>query len=156
MALHIIAQASWPTARGRSQAAGLVLVLLVGATVAGCAGSTGKLSGSAAMDPGRPRADAIGGTVWVDTDGDGQHSADEATGPGTTLSLWLDTNGDGICGANDQQVASATAGEDGTYLFENLAAGRYCVAVGTGAAVTWSEPVDLVTGQGQTLDLALP
>ncbi len=60
----------------------------------------------------------LAGTVWLDSDRDGQVGVDEARKPGWMLQL-LDANG--------QVVATTVTDADGNYLFEGLVPGEYTV-----------------------------
>lgn len=135
---------------------GLVTVVLMAGMAAACTGATGSLTGATEGDSGRPRAESIGGTIWVDGNGDGQYTVGEATTVDATVTLWQDANGDGQCGGGDAQVGTMVSDENGAYLFESLSPGRYCVQVGTGATATWTGAVEITSGTGQTLNIALP
>ncbi len=72
---------------------------------------------------------AIGDTVWFDLDADGVEDAGEWGIPGVTVALILD-DGDGIYEPGvDQIIATDITDENGQYLFPDLPAGSYFVAV---------------------------
>jgi large repetitive protein len=70
----------------------------------------------------------IGDTVWLDLDADGVRDAGE---PGLTGSMVTLTGAgfDGFAGTGDDLVATTKVTADGSYLFGNLPAGTYQVAV---------------------------
>ncbi len=131
-------------------------LLLAAGLLSACGGDPGSLSGTSMGDAGRMRPDSIGGTVWQDGDGDGTISDGETGTAGSEVSLWQDTDGDGVCDPADQQVATATTETDGSFLFEGLAAGSYCVQAGAGAAGTMSAVVVLAAGGSQVVNVPLP
>lgn len=69
---------------------------------------------------------ALGDKIWVDANGDGVQDLGEPGLAGVTVTLYRDDNGDGIF---DSPYATTTTGPDGTYIFDNLPAGAYEVAV---------------------------
>ncbi|MEG3181828.1 cadherin-like domain-containing protein [Sphingomonas sp. LT1P40] len=73
----------------------------------------------------------LGGTVFVDADGDNVFDAGEGTA-GVTVNLYVDANGnDMLDGAEATSIiASITTDASGNYSFANLGAGNYAVAVG--------------------------
>jgi len=70
---------------------------------------------------------SIGGTVWVDANGDGSKQAGETTGvSGVTIELYTDPNGDGD--PTDGTVFDTqTTDTDGTFSFSNIPPGNYVV-----------------------------
>jgi uncharacterized repeat protein (TIGR01451 family) len=72
-------------------------------------------------DLGYSAAASIGSVVWADTNNNGIKDANEAGLPGVTVRL-LDSTG-------TQQVATATTGADGSYLFSGLMPGTYIVEI---------------------------
>ncbi|MCK4761321.1 MAG: hypothetical protein KAW12_03915 [Candidatus Aminicenantes bacterium] len=75
----------------------------------------------------------IGDFVWSDADDDGMQDPGEPGIGGVTVRLWEDTDGDGY----DDLVADTTTGDDGYYLFTNVAPGDYKVEVtDTGSLLT--------------------
>lgn len=69
----------------------------------------------------------IGDRVWADLDGDGVQDSGENGIANITVRLYEDSNGNGIIDANDFLIATATTDSSGSYLFTNLADGRYLV-----------------------------
>ena len=76
---------------------------------------------------------SIGDTVWMDTDGDGIQTPDEMGIPGVTIILTLP----------DGSTTTTITDENGMYLFLDLVAGEYSVAV---------DPSTLPSGLEQTYD----
>ncbi len=72
----------------------------------------------------------LGHTVWSDTNNNGIQDAGEPGIAGVTVLLFEDSDGDGVLDPNkDTQIASTTTDEHGKYVFTNLLAGSYFVAV---------------------------
>ncbi len=105
---------------------------------------------------------SIGDTVWFDRDLDGTINGDEVGLEGIDVVLtWFGP--DGVAGGTDDLVLRTTTAADGTYLFDNLPAGAFLVAVDAttlpaGMAATFdddsgttapdgSTPVTLATGE---------
>lgn len=129
--------------------------LVTAGVVAACGTASPGMSGSAVGDPGRMRPDSVIGQVWEDGNGDGVRSGSESGVPGLAVSLWLD-NGDGLCGSDDQQLGSTVTAEDGTYAFEYLEVGSYCVQVNSGTASSQSAVGVLASGGTLNLDVPAP
>lgn len=106
---------------------GVLLACLIGLGVAAAACSVedgGDMSGAAgSMMPDS----SIGGIAWEDGDGDGQQGDREAILGGIDVSLLQDGDGDGVC---ETRVGSVATGEDGSFLFEGVGPGTYCLAYG--------------------------
>lgn len=106
---------------------GVLLACLIGLGVAAaaCSGGEGEdLSGAAgSMMPDS----SIGGIAWEDGDGDGQQGGREAVLGGIDVSLLQDGDGDGTC---ETRIGSVATGEDGSFLFEGVGPGTYCLAYG--------------------------
>ena len=86
---------------------------------------------------------SVGDTVWMDLDGDGNQGVDEPGIPGVTVNL---SNGDSV-------VTDA----NGNYLFGNLSAGTYTVAVSTGTlptGVTQTGDPDATVNHATTVTLS--
>lgn len=104
---------------------------------------------------GDPLTGAIGDTVWFDADKDGIQDADEAGIEGITVNL-KDADGN--------VIATTTTDANGNYLFENLAAGDYSVAVVPTGGLEFTtqdagddaadSDVDVTTGMTGTITLA--
>ncbi|MCC5848416.1 MAG: DUF11 domain-containing protein [Verrucomicrobia bacterium] len=73
---------------------------------------------------------AVSGTVWVDTNTDGEFSGFPGDTPseGTEVRLYRDLNGDGVADPNEF-VGSTTTDQDGEYEFTGLPDGDYIVVV---------------------------
>lgn len=71
-------------------------------------------------------AAGISGQVRLDLDGDGDLSDDEEGRAGIDVELWTDPNNDGDP-SDGNLVAEAVTDADGTYQFDDLAAGTYVV-----------------------------
>lgn len=81
------------------------------------------------QDFGLTGSGSIGDTIWLDLDGNGVQDPGEPGIPGAIVTL-TSAGPDGILGTADDVVyPAATTGPDGTYLFENLPAGDFSVAV---------------------------
>ncbi|WP_095588592.1 SdrD B-like domain-containing protein [Actibacterium ureilyticum] len=104
---------------------------------------------------GDPMTGAIGDTVWFDADKDGIQDADEAGVAGITVNL-KDADGN--------VIATTETDANGNYLFENLAAGDYSVAVVPAGGLVFTtqdagddaadSDVDATTGMTGTITLA--
>lgn len=68
----------------------------------------------------------INGHTYNDTSGNGL-SADDALLAGVTLKLYQDTNANGKIDSGDRLMGTMVSGNDGSYQFSNLVAGRYLV-----------------------------
>ncbi|RIL10424.1 hypothetical protein DCC79_08055, partial [bacterium] len=88
---------------------------------------------------------AIGDRVWVDADGDGAQDPGEPGLGGVTVTIYHDPDQNGVydtvfTGARDQNGATgtgtATTEPDGSYVFYDLPAGAYVVAVTAPAGYT--------------------
>ncbi len=98
---------------------------------------------------------AIGDRVWSDANGNGIQDPGEVGIGGVTLDVYS-AGGDGQCNTGDDaKLGSTTTAPGGSYLFGNLAAGKYCVRVTdtagklTGLTQTKApaQPIDLASGQ---------
>jgi hypothetical protein len=96
---------------------------------------------------------SIGGHVLIDPTGNGAAAGNPAQA-GVTVRLFRDTNNDGVKDTGDVRVASRVTGVDGTYAFNNLAAGRYFVIesvpsgfVRTAPLLSSSYTINLADGQ---------
>ncbi len=69
---------------------------------------------------------AIGDRVWSDADGDGVQDPGEPGLNGVEVKLYTDPDGNGVY---DTLYATTTTTGDGSYIFDNLPAGAYVVAV---------------------------
>jgi len=70
----------------------------------------------------------LGDRVWVDTNRDGVQDPGEPGVPGATVqATWAGV--DGVLGTADDVVLTRTTGANGGYLFDNLPAGGFTVAV---------------------------
>ena len=70
----------------------------------------------------------LGSTVWLDNDGDGSQGAGEPGIAGVEVQLWsADEDGNPVA-----LLSSTTTNANGDYVFDNLAAGDYVVAIGEG------------------------
>jgi fimbrial isopeptide formation D2 family protein/uncharacterized repeat protein (TIGR01451 family) len=109
-------------------------VLNNGSTVVLATGET-----NTAQDFGYTGTGSIGDTVWYDQDGDGILDAGEAGLAGATITLTGDLNHDGVA----NETMTAVTDGSGRYLFTNLAAGNYSLAL---------DPATLPGGMVQTAD----
>jgi uncharacterized repeat protein (TIGR01451 family)/fimbrial isopeptide formation D2 family protein len=75
----------------------------------------------------------IGDRLWVDANGNGLQEPGEPGLPGISVAL-INLGADGILGTADDTTTSTTSGPDGSYIFDDLAAGSYVVRVNGGAA----------------------
>ena len=71
----------------------------------------------------------IGTHVWQDTDRDGYRDPDELGIGDVTLALYRDSNGDGLLQPGEMLLNEQSTAADGSYLFRNVAAGKYIVVV---------------------------
>lgn len=71
---------------------------------------------------------AIGDRVWIDADGDGRQDPGEPGLGGVTVKL-VNLGADGILGTADDTTNTTTSAADGSYIFDELAAGAYSVVV---------------------------
>jgi hypothetical protein len=69
---------------------------------------------------------SISGHVLIDPTGNGA-APDNAPQSHVTVKLFQDTNGNGVLDSTDSLVAWQATGADGSYSFNNLAAGTYFV-----------------------------
>ncbi len=77
---------------------------------------------------------AIGDRVWIDADGDGVQDPGEAGLGGVTVEL-MTAGPDGLFGtADDVVAATTTTAADGSYIFDDLAAGAYVIRINGGSA----------------------
>lgn len=72
---------------------------------------------------------SIGDRIWRDLDGDGVQDAGEPGISGVTVRLYQDQNGNGQVDPEDALVATQLSDANGSYSFDNLAAGNYVVLV---------------------------
>ncbi|WP_164689784.1 SdrD B-like domain-containing protein [Herpetosiphon llansteffanensis] len=73
---------------------------------------------------------SLGNRVWEDSNNDGLRNNGEAGIDNVTVDLYLDRNNNGVIDAADAPiVASVQTNASGYYLFNNLLAGNYCVAI---------------------------
>ena len=97
---------------------------------------------------------SIGDTVWFDRDLDGTVNGDEVGLEGIDVELtWFGP--DGVAGGGDDLVLATTTAADGSYLFDNLPAGSFVVAVDeatlpTGMAATFDADGGTTTPDGTT------
>ncbi|MDH5422793.1 MAG: Ig-like domain-containing protein, partial [Acidimicrobiia bacterium] len=103
------------------------------------------------VDFGIDAVGSIAGRVMIDVDGDGTDSGSEPPLSGiTVVATW---NGpDGIAGTGDDVAYTTTTDPAGNYLFGNIPAGDYEIAVTQPAGTVWSfdpdptaDGIDLVT-----------
>ena len=80
------------------------------------------------IPPKAPTPVAVGDTIWLDTNNDGQQSADETGLTGAVITL-LDKEGNPAKDLAGNVVASVTTDATGKYLFSNLPEGDYSVSV---------------------------
>ncbi len=81
------------------------------------------------QDFGYTGTGTIGDTIWSDVDGDGtDNGGTEAGFPGVTVTLTGDLNNDGDT-TDPEDTLTTTTAADGTYSFDNLAAGDYTIVV---------------------------
>jgi hypothetical protein len=92
-----------------------------GVSVPSTGGSTssGSTGGSTTVGTGSA---SISGTLWNDTDGDGNWDSNEVSSGARTV--FLDYDGDGQLDSSEKRVTSAS---NGSYKFTGLAAGTYKV-----------------------------
>ncbi|MFI0606907.1 MAG: SdrD B-like domain-containing protein, partial [Anaerolineae bacterium] len=75
-------------------------------------------------------SNAIGGTLWEDTDTDGTLDAGETTRfAGVTVVLYEDSNSNGVLDGGDNVVGSIMTDSNGDYSFENLPDSTYFVDI---------------------------
>ena len=72
---------------------------------------------------------AIGDTIYWDSNGNGDQDWTEVGIPGVTVNLYYDNDGDGVFSTGDTLADSAVTDADGKYLFTELVADEYVVAV---------------------------
>ncbi len=85
---------------------------------------------------------AIGDRVWNDANGNGRQDPAEAGLNGVTVTLYSDPDGNGVY---DTVVTTTTTDTGGHYVFDDIAAGAYVVAVDSAtlpAGVNWSQTGD--------------
>ena len=85
------------------------------------------------VDFGYSGTNSLGDTVFADTNGNGIQDADEVGLGGVAVVLRRDIDGDG---AFETTVGTTTTSGTGTYLFDQLPAGSYQVAVTVPSALT--------------------
>ncbi len=94
--------------------------------------SAGEISGSHDFGFQRSGSSTIGDTLFYDWDGDAVQDATDEGMPNVTVRLYRDLNNNGVYDpAVDALVTSTTTNASGNYLFTNVAAGNYVVAVDT-------------------------
>ncbi|UFU02188.1 carboxypeptidase regulatory-like domain-containing protein [Ruania suaedae] len=107
------------------------------------------------VDFGYRGASAIGDTVWLDQDRDGELGPDEQGLSGVDVTVtWAGP--DGRFGTGDEETFSTTTDADGRYLVDHLPAGEYRVDVDTdtlapGLAATYDEDGGLDSSSELTL-----
>lgn len=86
----------------------------------------------------------IGGSVWLDANGDGTPQVASEDGlANVVVALYTDSDGNGVRDASDPLVAATFTSALGSYEFTSLGAGRYFVAVN---ASTLPDPGLVATG----------
>ena len=91
------------------------------------------------QDFGYKGTGSIGDTIWFDVDRNGAQDPGEVGIPGVRVTITGDFDNDGRI----DDTMTTTTGPDGTYLFPNLPAGEYFIAV---------DPATLPGGMQQTAD----
>jgi len=76
---------------------------------------------------------ALGDRVWIDSDGDGTQDPNEVPVAGVALTLYSDPDGNGVY---DTLLATDITDANGNYLFDELPAGAYVVAVTSSATAS--------------------
>lgn len=71
---------------------------------------------------------SLGNLIWNDLNNDGQVSVGEPGIDGIAVSLYGDLNGNGVIDGTDSLLATVTTAGGGSYLFTDLAPGKYIVA----------------------------
>ncbi len=95
--------------------------------------TVGVVSGSHDFGFTRTGASSIGDTLYYDWDGDGTQDGIDEGLPNITVTLYEDVDGDGQLDLGMDAVwATQSTGATGSYLFNNLPAGIFRVAVDTG------------------------
>ena len=107
---------------------------------------------------------SIGDTVWLDANADGIFDATESAIPGVVVQL-LASGADGVFGTADDVILDTIATDSsGQYLFSNLVAGQYQIAVVVptamsitfaqqGSDITKDSDIDRVTGRSAPITL---
>ena len=107
-----------------------VVALMGMALVVGCTGAETDGLGGTGMGP--PSPSGINGTIWNDAmNPNGNQDSEEPPIGDASISLIMDQNKDGSCAASEPVQATTTSGPDGSYQFESLPDGDYCVDVDT-------------------------
>lgn len=103
-------------------------------------------NGAAGAQFGFQQIGAVVGQIFADHDGNGQQNGDEGGLGGIVVTLQRLSNR--VAGA--VAVATITTASDGSYRFQNLAAGDYLLAVTppAGYAATVVNPVEFILGAG--------
>jgi uncharacterized repeat protein (TIGR01451 family) len=87
---------------------------------------------------------AVGGTLFLDANADGQQGASESVYDGHLVQLWS-AGANGVKGGGDDAfVSSALTDAGGTYLFAELAPGRYFITIPAPPAAASSATVQAV------------
>jgi hypothetical protein len=114
------------------------------------AGNAGFGSDSSSWTVAAVLPTGIRGVVYLDQDGDGVKDTGENLLAGRTV--FLDANADGLLDAGE---ASITTGADGSYAFNDLAAGDYHVNIHLPSGWSLTAPAsgvyNVTLGEGQTL-----
>jgi fimbrial isopeptide formation D2 family protein/uncharacterized repeat protein (TIGR01451 family) len=106
-------------------------------------------------DFGYAGSGSIGDTVWFDRDLDGTLNGDEVGLAGIEVSLtWFGP--DGVAGGADDIVLTTTTAADGSYLFPNLPAGEFAVAVNEATLPAGMQPTYDEDGGTATPDSSTP
>ncbi|MEM9302343.1 MAG: SdrD B-like domain-containing protein [Pseudomonadota bacterium] len=74
---------------------------------------------------------ALGSTVFLDPNNNGQQDGGEAGIPGIVVELYLPGDDGAIGGGDDRLLTTTTTDAQGDYLFDNLPAGAYYVRIPT-------------------------
>ncbi len=95
--------------------------------------TVGVVSGSHDFGFTKTGTSSIGDTLYYDWDGDGTQDGIDEGLPNITVTLYEDVDGDGQFDLGTDAVwATQSTGANGAYLFNNLPAGTFRVAVDTG------------------------
>jgi hypothetical protein len=104
----------------------------------------------------------MGGVVYDDGNDNAVRDPGETLIASRQVRLWQDTNNDGVCTDGvDAVIGTTTTDSKGSYGFQDVPAGTYCVQVTgqAGTAPTFSAPVTLsgsAADQGAVVDVAAP